>query len=409
MDEMQKRLKEPFKANDIEWRVQRSGIYNGKPWAMVLAYISARAVQDRLDEVVGPQFWQTDIRVDNGAYLYGIGIHSDDLHSGKEWIWKWDGSDATKVEAVKGAISGGLKRAAVLWGIGRYLYDIENCFAIFCEKGKGRYNSKIEGKTYYWNPPTLPAWALPSPKPVSDKPKNQAPGKNSPGQDKSSQTDAGVGKGSEKKVDSEASQEVKPEVTPEKTPPTWEPTEWWKKYQSLRSGNSLMKKISEDVHSGILRTVFRKFPEHRDRLFDTWGIMQKKGQIDQDLTLGQFLIKKGFTPPTLEQGSLKDVNPDTVNEVNEIFGGDNTGTPGISRSLDFDKEIDSRLQKAREGNSEIKDLLIMANFNTFFSEKAQEKNITEADLEGRILDFCKIDPVVFDRMMLEFVAWAKEM
>ena len=39
-----------------------------------------------------------------------------------EWVTKADGADDTNIEAAKGGISDSLKRAAVLLGIGRYLY-----------------------------------------------------------------------------------------------------------------------------------------------------------------------------------------------------------------------------------------------------------------------------------------------
>ena len=47
-------LSKPFPSSDIEWRVQQSGIAgSGKVWAMVLAYVTNRAIQNRLDEVCG--------------------------------------------------------------------------------------------------------------------------------------------------------------------------------------------------------------------------------------------------------------------------------------------------------------------------------------------------------------------
>ncbi|EPF6937558.1 Rad52/Rad22 family DNA repair protein, partial [Salmonella enterica subsp. enterica serovar Typhimurium] len=38
-------LDEPFAAEDIEWRIQQSGkTRDGKLWAMVLAYVTNRAI-----------------------------------------------------------------------------------------------------------------------------------------------------------------------------------------------------------------------------------------------------------------------------------------------------------------------------------------------------------------------------
>jgi hypothetical protein len=157
-----KELKEPFKACDIEWRVSRSGVKNGKPWAMVLAYINNRAVMDRLDDVCEPWNWQNEYKpLPSGGMICGVSIKVGD-----EWINKWDGSDNTKVEATKGGLSGSMKRAVVQWGIGRYLYNLTETSAIIVENGE--YSSKVKDKQYgqdvwfNWNPPQLPPWALPA-------------------------------------------------------------------------------------------------------------------------------------------------------------------------------------------------------------------------------------------------------
>ena len=48
------RLREPFGMGDIEWRPSRIGGTAIKPWIQVVAYVDARAIMDRLDEVMGP-------------------------------------------------------------------------------------------------------------------------------------------------------------------------------------------------------------------------------------------------------------------------------------------------------------------------------------------------------------------
>lgn len=153
-----KKLKEPFKISDLEWRVQKAGIRDEKPWAMILVYITNRAIQDRLDDVIGSENWQNQyIELSGGGFLCGISIRIGD-----EWLTKWDGSDQTEFEAVKGGISGAMKRAGVPWGIGRYLYNMPICWANFYD-GKGalltkhnsKYNVEIPKKSnnyYYWNP-----------------------------------------------------------------------------------------------------------------------------------------------------------------------------------------------------------------------------------------------------------------
>ncbi len=109
---------EPFSPEDIEWRIQQSGkTRDGKVWAMVLAYVTNRAIMKRLDDVCGKAGWRNEYRdiPNNGGVECGISIKID-----SEWVTKWDAAENTQVEAVKGGRSGAMKRAAVQWGIGRY-------------------------------------------------------------------------------------------------------------------------------------------------------------------------------------------------------------------------------------------------------------------------------------------------
>lgn len=150
-------LARPFPAEDIEWRVQRSGEKNGKPWAMVLAYVTARAIQERLDEVCGILGWKNVYeKGPDGGVMCGISL----ADSEGNWITKYDGAENTNIEAVKGGISGAFKRAGSVWRIGRYLYNLEATFAIISDNGSHSDKTK-EGKWFKWNPPALPAWALP--------------------------------------------------------------------------------------------------------------------------------------------------------------------------------------------------------------------------------------------------------
>ena len=68
------RLSEPFHEKDIEWLVQQAGEKNGKQWAMVLAYVTNRAIQQRLDDVVGCENWKNEfestVRWYNVRYIY---------------------------------------------------------------------------------------------------------------------------------------------------------------------------------------------------------------------------------------------------------------------------------------------------------------------------------------------------
>lgn len=155
------KLKEPFKAEDVEWRLQQCGeTKDGKIWGKCLAYITSRAVQERLDEVCGPDGWKSDIKKEGNAYLCTLSIRVKQEDGSIEWISRTDGADATDIESVKGGISGAIKRAAVQFGIGRYLYDLEEGWVTVCENGKYFGKTKTD-KCFRWNPPVLPEWALP--------------------------------------------------------------------------------------------------------------------------------------------------------------------------------------------------------------------------------------------------------
>lgn len=118
--EIEKRLKAPFPGDRISWRVGATTADKKK--GMALAYIDARDVMDRLDEVVGPENWQDRYPHANGKTVCEIDIYIE----GRGWVTKADGAGDTDHEAEKGALSDAFKRAAVRWGIGRYLYDLQS-------------------------------------------------------------------------------------------------------------------------------------------------------------------------------------------------------------------------------------------------------------------------------------------
>ena len=115
-----------FPGEIISWRV---GPTNKKFWkegdkrrGQPLCYIDARDVMDRFDTVCGFGGWQNKHEIGlNGLIICNIGIKLPD----GSWVWKADGAGATDMEAEKGAISDSFKRAAVRFGVGRYLYDIK--------------------------------------------------------------------------------------------------------------------------------------------------------------------------------------------------------------------------------------------------------------------------------------------
>ena len=119
MDHNELALKRPFPINKLRWR--KGG------GSKELVYITARDVMDRLDEVCGIDGWQTEFDYIGDRMICKLYVcfHSKGLEVSewdKEWITKSDGADDSNIEGAKGGISDALKRAAVQFGIGRYLY-----------------------------------------------------------------------------------------------------------------------------------------------------------------------------------------------------------------------------------------------------------------------------------------------
>jgi len=171
----EKLLRDPFESEDIKWRVQQNAIRkDGSAWVLVIPYLTSRAIQTRLDDTFGLAGWKNEFiaTTDGKGYLCGLSVKIDD-----EWITKWDGAEYTRIEPLKGALSGATKRSAVQLGMGRYLYAFEavyiNCRAIFNKKdlSPGSIHVSIKenkndqyGKSFEWDAPDMPSWALPSTK-----------------------------------------------------------------------------------------------------------------------------------------------------------------------------------------------------------------------------------------------------
>lgn len=165
-------LKVPFHPSEIDWRIGQSGkTRDGKWWATCLAYITGRAVQDRLDAVLGGENWKVEYKewaIGTPGVLCGLSLRLNG-----EWITKWDGADQPDTEPMKGGLSNALKRAAVPWGIGRYLYDLPKTWADIRDDGvlKSELKDKQGNREWVnWNPPPLPAWAIPEGAPAPREP-----------------------------------------------------------------------------------------------------------------------------------------------------------------------------------------------------------------------------------------------
>jgi hypothetical protein len=166
-----KLLSKKFPEQDLEWRIQQCGKGANGAWALVVPYITNRAIMQRLDKVCGVDGWKNEYTASpcGTGYMCGISIKIGD-----EWVTRWDGSEITgggSIDKVKSTLSTSMKRTGVQWGIGRYLYHFETGFAttkpvdfrgdVDTLNGFMYYENKKKGDKFQWKPPAVPAWALP--------------------------------------------------------------------------------------------------------------------------------------------------------------------------------------------------------------------------------------------------------
>jgi len=137
-------LSAPFTANQVKFKPQ---VVKGNR-ALALAYVDVRAIMDRLDDVLGVDNWQDHYQL---LPDYSVMCRLR-LRIGDRWITKCDvGSPSEQPDGgdrLKAAFSDALKRTAVKFGIGRYLYRLPQQWADYDPV-----------KKQFASPPRLPDWA----------------------------------------------------------------------------------------------------------------------------------------------------------------------------------------------------------------------------------------------------------
>ncbi len=141
-------LAEPFDPGEVRFK---PAVVSGNR-AMAIAYVDARVIQDRLDDVLGVAGWQDEYEcLPDGGVVCRLR-----LHLGDQWITKMDvGSPSEQPDEGdrrKASFSDALKRAAVKFGIGRYLYRLPSQWVDYDPQ-----------KRQFARTPKLPADALPRP------------------------------------------------------------------------------------------------------------------------------------------------------------------------------------------------------------------------------------------------------
>jgi hypothetical protein len=160
-EEIMEKLQAPFDVNDVEWRVQRTVKTRNGVKAVVMPYVTNRAIMSRLDRVFGMGHWKNEFTfIEN----FGVKCRIYAKVNG-EWIFKEDGSEFKpnesndKIDPIKTAYSNSQKRCAVQFGIGRYLYSVDEVWVDL--KDKGQNYQKVDGNAMYWDNPPLPSVVLP--------------------------------------------------------------------------------------------------------------------------------------------------------------------------------------------------------------------------------------------------------
>ena len=127
------KLAEPFRADQVRWKPQ---VVSDSGRALAVAYVDPRVVSERLDQVVGGEWsfhWEPlgvqGDRLVVKSSLTVMGVTREDVG---EYVL----SDREQADPWKSAVSDALKRAAVHFGVGRYLYWLE---AIWCSYDRRRH------------------------------------------------------------------------------------------------------------------------------------------------------------------------------------------------------------------------------------------------------------------------------
>lgn len=145
-EQIQEKLKEPFSLESLGMKPQ---VVKGDK-ALAIFYIDARDVMDRLDAVVGVGGWKDSYTpLKDHVMMCELSVKIGD-----EWITKQDVGGESEQKDVgdlaKSTVSDALKRAAVKFGIGRYLYNIPNIWHSY-DPNRKQFNGM----------PRLPEWAVP--------------------------------------------------------------------------------------------------------------------------------------------------------------------------------------------------------------------------------------------------------
>lgn len=164
-EEVQAILSRGFRYDELEWKIQTSGVSPnttspGNPegvWARVVPYITSRAIIERLIEAFGPAGFNVGLHETMLGNVNGMRASIEAVWPSGKITVREDVAEMSDIEALKGAASGAIKRAAVQYQIGSYLYTSPDFYAAIGPDGpnKGFHKGKNGGKDvrYKWHLP----------------------------------------------------------------------------------------------------------------------------------------------------------------------------------------------------------------------------------------------------------------
>jgi hypothetical protein len=111
-------LRRPFAPAAIKWKIQASWPKEKAEKAIVIGYIDARLVVERLNMVVGPEWAEKPVRIEGvtGALMYELTV------CGQTHVDVGTAQGSTNEMKLKAVHSDALKRTAVRFGVGVSLY-----------------------------------------------------------------------------------------------------------------------------------------------------------------------------------------------------------------------------------------------------------------------------------------------
>lgn len=175
-EEVFRALQEPFPVKFLSWTVIATN--KEKTDALVSPYIGAHHIMARFDDVLGPLNWQTGLQGQVGYLIKGIGIR---IGKSKDWVWRWEpgvfeATRSTNVRRIEilGSATVGLRRAAIEWGVGRYLKFITAPWVGYDSHTKKiRETPNIENQNFWWalpydHPAAVDKWNTKNGHPIED-------------------------------------------------------------------------------------------------------------------------------------------------------------------------------------------------------------------------------------------------